>query len=82
MALLSDAPRAATVRAAVATETVKIDGAAFMSLLDSRPDLRRQIESKLLSCQQSRVGGPAYRQLSGTDRNGAFRHPFGHRQLE
>lgn len=49
MALLSDAPRAATVRAAVATETVKIDGAAFMSLLDSRPDLRRQIESKLQS---------------------------------
>lgn len=49
MALLSDAPRAATVRAAVATETVKIDGAAFLSLLDSRPDLRRQIESKLQS---------------------------------
>jgi CRP-like cAMP-binding protein/Fe-S-cluster-containing hydrogenase component 2/thioredoxin reductase len=49
MALLSNAPRAATVRAAVAAETVKIDGAAFMSLLSARPDLRRQIETKLQS---------------------------------
>ncbi len=36
----------------------------------------------LQSCQQTHVGGPAYRQLSGTDPNGAFRRPFGHPQLE
>ncbi len=46
MALLTDAPRAATIRAAVPTETVKIDGGAFKRLLARAPDLRADIESR------------------------------------
>ncbi len=46
MALLSDVPRTATVRAAVATETIRIEGSAFKRLLDRVPNLRRQIETQ------------------------------------
>ena len=46
MALLSDAPRTATVRAAVATETVRIEKDAFKRLLDNAPDLRTEIEAQ------------------------------------
>jgi len=46
MALLSDAPRSATVKAAVATETVKLDGQAFKRLLERDANLRREVESK------------------------------------
>ncbi len=46
MALLSDAPRTASVRAAVATETVRIENQAFSRLLDRAPDLRAQIEAQ------------------------------------
>jgi len=44
MALVSKAPRSATVRAAVMTETIKIDGETFQSLLQAFPKLRQQIE--------------------------------------
>jgi CRP-like cAMP-binding protein/thioredoxin reductase/Fe-S-cluster-containing hydrogenase component 2 len=44
MALLSDLPRSATVKAAVATETIKIDGGAFKLLLERAPDLKHEIE--------------------------------------
>lgn len=46
MALLSDSPRNATVRAAVPTETIAIDASAFLALLDQKPDLRAQVESQ------------------------------------
>jgi Fe-S-cluster-containing hydrogenase component 2 len=46
MALVADAPRSATVRAAVATETIKIDGEAFKRLLAADAELRRQVELK------------------------------------
>ena len=46
MALLSDLPRSATVKAAVETETIKIDGAAFKLLLDRAPDLKQEIETQ------------------------------------
>ncbi|MCB1876972.1 MAG: cyclic nucleotide-binding domain-containing protein [Chromatiales bacterium] len=46
MALLSDAPRSATVRATVRTETIRLDGQAFKSLLDRSPTLRKQLEDK------------------------------------
>ncbi|MCW5729879.1 MAG: cyclic nucleotide-binding domain-containing protein [Alphaproteobacteria bacterium] len=46
MALLTNAPRSATVRAAVATETVAIDGKAFVDLLGSDPALRTEVEAK------------------------------------
>ncbi|MBM3600204.1 MAG: cyclic nucleotide-binding domain-containing protein [Alphaproteobacteria bacterium] len=47
MALMTNAPRSATVRAAVATETIKLEGAAFMALLDRSPDLRQRVEAVL-----------------------------------
>ncbi|MCP5152731.1 MAG: cyclic nucleotide-binding domain-containing protein [Ectothiorhodospiraceae bacterium] len=48
MALVSESPRGATVRAAVnATETIRIDGAAFKRLLATEPRLRNDIEEKL-----------------------------------
>jgi CRP-like cAMP-binding protein/thioredoxin reductase/Fe-S-cluster-containing hydrogenase component 2 len=52
MALLMQAPRSATVRAAVATEAIRVDGAAFRTLLDRLPELRRQVERSL----QERLG--------------------------
>ena len=47
MAMLMDAPRSATVRAAVPTEAIRIDGAAFRSLLDRYPEIRRQVREKI-----------------------------------
>ncbi|SFF37267.1 Thioredoxin reductase [Fontimonas thermophila] len=44
MALLSDTPRTATVRAAVATETIELEGGAFKALLATRPELRARLE--------------------------------------
>jgi CRP-like cAMP-binding protein/thioredoxin reductase/Fe-S-cluster-containing hydrogenase component 2 len=49
MALLTHAKRNATVKASVATEAIKLDSAAFRSLLDRQPDLKRQVEAKLQS---------------------------------
>lgn len=46
MALLADMPRAATVRAAVRTETIRIEGDAFKALLADEPDLRAELERK------------------------------------
>ena len=48
MALLRKAPRRATVSAAIATETICIDGALFEELLEERPDLRATIEAVVL----------------------------------
>ena len=45
MAVLSDSPRTATVRAAVATETIAIDGDAFMRLLDRKPAIKADVEA-------------------------------------
>src|SRR5215469_16878527 len=41
MAMLTNAPRSATVKAAVPTDAIRIDGAAFRALLDRYPDLQR-----------------------------------------
>jgi CRP-like cAMP-binding protein/thioredoxin reductase/Pyruvate/2-oxoacid:ferredoxin oxidoreductase delta subunit len=43
MALVSDAPRSATVKAAVFTETIRLEGAAFKALLEARPDVRERV---------------------------------------
>lgn len=45
MALVSDAPRSATVRAAIATETVRLDGAAFKRLMQEHPDVRTRVQA-------------------------------------
>ncbi len=45
MAILSASPRTATVRAAVTTETIAIDGNAFMRLLDRKPAIRADVEA-------------------------------------
>jgi CRP-like cAMP-binding protein/thioredoxin reductase/ferredoxin-like protein FixX len=49
MAMLTQRPRTATVKASVATEAIRIDSAAFRALLDGAPDLKRQVEAKLAS---------------------------------
>ena len=46
MALLSDAPRSATVRAAVPTEVIRLGGTEFMELLEHSPEIRRSVEEK------------------------------------
>ena len=47
MAMLMQAPRSATVKAAVATVAIRIDSATFRALLDRLPELRRKVETKL-----------------------------------
>ena len=49
MALIGDAPRNATIRAAVATDTIWLDGATFRSMLDEDPVLKQQFEERLMS---------------------------------
>jgi Fe-S-cluster-containing hydrogenase component 2 len=46
MALLSDAPRSATIKAAHATETIRIQGEAFKNLLNNQPALKAKVEAK------------------------------------
>jgi len=46
MALLRNAPRTASVKAAVATEVIKLPAAVVRDLLDAAPDLRRRVEEK------------------------------------
>lgn len=46
MGLISDAPRSASVTAAVASETIRIDGSAFKNLMASNPKLRATVEEK------------------------------------
>ncbi|ROH88729.1 4Fe-4S dicluster domain-containing protein [Stagnimonas aquatica] len=43
MALLTEQPRAATVKAAVATETIRLEASAFKALLSRHPQLRQRI---------------------------------------
>ena len=49
MALIGDAPRNATIRAAVATDTIWLDGATFRSMLDEDPTLKQRVEERLMS---------------------------------
>lgn len=46
MALLGNAPRSATVTAAIATETICLEGGAFKELLAQDPGLRERMESE------------------------------------
>ena len=46
MGLISDAPRSASVTAAVASETIRIDGSAFKTLMASNPKLKATVEEK------------------------------------
>jgi CRP-like cAMP-binding protein/ferredoxin-like protein FixX len=48
MALLSDAPRMGTVKAAVATEAIVLDGARFKAVVARHPKLRETIEGRFL----------------------------------
>jgi CRP-like cAMP-binding protein/Fe-S-cluster-containing hydrogenase component 2/thioredoxin reductase len=49
VALLSDKPRSATIRAAVATEAIVLEGARFKETLQRHPQLREDVEAQLLS---------------------------------
>ncbi len=46
MALLAEGPRTATVRATVATETIRLDGTAFKQLLLRVPSLRQRLRKQ------------------------------------
>jgi thioredoxin reductase/CRP-like cAMP-binding protein/Fe-S-cluster-containing hydrogenase component 2 len=46
MALLTDSPRSATVRAAIETETIRLEGAAFKALLARWPDIEAKMQLK------------------------------------
>jgi CRP-like cAMP-binding protein/thioredoxin reductase/ferredoxin-like protein FixX len=46
MSPMTEAPRSATVRAAVATETVVLESSAFMGLLSRSPELRKRVEAQ------------------------------------
>jgi CRP-like cAMP-binding protein/Fe-S-cluster-containing hydrogenase component 2/thioredoxin reductase len=65
MALLTDTPRTATVRAAVATEAIVLDGARFKAVLARHPTLREEVEAQLLSRIRANVAMEAQAQ-SGT----------------
>jgi CRP-like cAMP-binding protein/thioredoxin reductase len=65
MSLISDLPRSATVTAAVATETIRIDGAAFKHLIETDAPVRARVEEtfrrrlarNVLALQQPERGG-------------------------
>lgn len=44
MALMTDMPRSATVKAAVATETIVLEGSEFRGLLSKNPETKKQLE--------------------------------------
>lgn len=46
LALLTDAPRTATVRAAAVTETIKLQGQEFKALLARNPSLQKTLQEK------------------------------------
>jgi cGMP-dependent protein kinase 2 len=47
MALLGDAPRSATVKAAIRSEVVRLPGDAFQRLLDRKPGLRTKLRADM-----------------------------------
>ncbi|MFZ6773540.1 cyclic nucleotide-binding domain-containing protein [Undibacterium sp. SXout7W] len=55
MALLSDAPRSATVTATVMTEALILNGESFKQQLAANPQLRKSIEDKTLKRTQNNV---------------------------
>ena len=64
MALLGDSRRSATAKAAIATETIRLDGEAFKLLIKRDPMLRLRLQSEYsqrtaanLSMQQMQAGG-------------------------
>ncbi len=62
MALLTDSPRSATVRASIETDTIRLDGAAFKRLLSRWPDIQDKMQRKasdLLAGQSAKIqAGP------------------------
>ncbi len=65
MALLSDAPRSATVQAAVATETIRLEGELFKQLLERDPNLRRKLEAKFQERLTQNIGMEVHEDAGG-----------------
>jgi len=63
MALLTELPRSATVKAAVATETIQLDGGDFKALLTAHPALRASVgetlQQRIVSNSGTRDSGKA-----------------------
>lgn len=58
MALLTDSPRSATVKAAVATETIQLETQSFLALLNRHPALRKQLGDTLKSRAAANASAP------------------------
>ena len=52
MALIESGPRTATVRAAIRSELIKLDGDAFMRLLERKPALAAKFKSEMANRQE------------------------------
>jgi Fe-S-cluster-containing hydrogenase component 2 len=62
LALLTDSPRSATVRAAIATETIRLDGSVFKRFLARWPHLQRKLQDtarERLATQAAKVQASA-----------------------
>ncbi len=53
MALIDGGRRTATVRAAIKSETIKLDGEAFRRLLDRKPELKARFKEDMAARQQT-----------------------------
>ncbi|HYE49630.1 MAG TPA: cyclic nucleotide-binding domain-containing protein [Azospirillaceae bacterium] len=65
MALLNKAKRSASVKAAVATEAIRLDSGAMRDLLERMPDVRRQVEATLRARTLSNVDREEHREVGG-----------------
>jgi len=66
MALFGNNQRTATIRAAVATETICLDGDAFRTLVDQDEDVRKRVEDVIKSREQVNV------QMEDSDGSGSI----------
>jgi len=66
MALFGNNQRTATIRAAVATETICLDGDAFRTLVDEDEDVRKRVEEVIKSREQVNV------QMEDSDGSGSI----------
>jgi Fe-S-cluster-containing hydrogenase component 2 len=65
MALLNKSKRSASVKAAVATEAIKLDSAAMRDLLERIPDVRRQVEGTLRARTLSNIKQEDHTEVGG-----------------
>jgi len=65
MALLRKSPRRATVKAAIRTEAIRLDGTLFQQLLEERPEVRAKLERIVLDRLSQEAGRVSDRAWGG-----------------